>query len=237
RRHHNVYPITHSIVNDIVSDLTSGDIGVLPTGDTATGSASVVVTASGVGASLAVSDGLASVTISAVAGGEDASGSTAAGSAAIVISASGDGASTAAAAGAIAGTATLSGTGASTAAAAGTIAGTATLSGDGASTAAAAGTIAGTATLAAISENTSAERNEGHDATFVYPTTADYYVDQATGDDGNDGTSTGAAFKTIQAALDAADGDGDVSIAVRAGTYREALNFNGLVFSTKCRLH
>lgn len=54
-----------------------------------------------------------------------------------------------------------------------------------------------------------------------YGTTADYYVDQATGDDGNAGTSTGAAFETIGAAITAAQGDAGAVIAVRAGTYRE----------------
>lgn len=57
-----------------------------------------------------------------------------------------------------------------------------------------------------------------------YGTTADYYVDQATGDDGNAGTSTGAAFETLGAAITAAQGDAGAVIAVRAGTYRELVD-------------
>src|SRR6056297_3577436 len=63
----------------------------------------------------------------------------------------------------------------------------------------------------------------GWDATLDLGTTGDFYVDAATGDDGNPGTSTGAAFETIQAGVDAANtaGGGTVKIIGDGVKYRE----------------
>jgi parallel beta-helix repeat protein len=67
-----------------------------------------------------------------------------------------------------------------------------------------------------------------------YGTTADYYVDGTNGDDGNAGTSFGAAFATIQQAVDTIAGLGTKEgvIAIANGTYREQVSLGSTAFTT-----
>lgn len=60
---------------------------------------------------------------------------------------------------------------------------------------------------------------------YVSHAASAFYVDAVNGDDWNDGGSPGAAFATIQKAIDVA-GDGDV-VNVYPGVYREQLHFQG----------
>lgn len=58
----------------------------------------------------------------------------------------------------------------------------------------------------------------------AYAATTNFYVDPVNGSDGNSGTSTGAAFKTIQAAETAvraanANMTDDIVVNLRGGTY------------------
>lgn len=61
-----------------------------------------------------------------------------------------------------------------------------------------------------------------------------WYVDSATGNDANAGTSSGAPKKTIQSAINAASTGG--IITVRNGTYYENLDLNGKNFSASSNL-
>ena len=86
-----------------------------------------------------------------------------------------------------------------------------------------------TATTAAVTPgaaNYAAGYRSGHNA----GTDGDWFVDQATGDDGNAGTSTGAAFETIGAAVSAAlaAGTPGQTIRVRAGKYPETVDLSSL---------
>lgn len=56
-----------------------------------------------------------------------------------------------------------------------------------------------------------------------------YYVNAATGNDGNDGATTGTALKTIQAAIDRIPQivNHDVTVSLVAGTYNEAVVVSG----------
>jgi parallel beta-helix repeat protein len=68
-----------------------------------------------------------------------------------------------------------------------------------------------------------------------YGTTADYYVDGTNGDDdGNAGTSFGAAFATIQKAVDEIAGldTKEGVIAIANGTYREQVSLGSTAFTT-----
>ncbi|MEP5700261.1 MAG: hypothetical protein ABJN43_16660 [Sneathiella sp.] len=72
-----------------------------------------------------------------------------------------------------------------------------------------------------------AGRGEGWNSTSEFPTVADFYVDGSVASSG-DGANLGSAFKTLNEARAAAMAlPGPVSVAVKSGTYREALDFDG----------
>lgn len=67
----------------------------------------------------------------------------------------------------------------------------------------------------------------------MIPTSGDrsYYVNAATGNDSNDGLTSGTAFKTIQAAINKLPQivNHVITVTVAAGTYNETLNISGFM--------
>lgn len=79
----------------------------------------------------------------------------------------------------------------------------------------------------------------GADPDFTSLTVADYYVATAAdgGSDSNNGTSVGTPFLTLQKAIDTANGQSTVSIAVRGGIYRNSASLNNKSFSNLIHIH
>jgi hypothetical protein len=71
----------------------------------------------------------------------------------------------------------------------------------------------------------------GWDENYDAGTAASLYVDASRPDDSGDGTSLATAKKTVRAAIDLAT-TGDVTIAIRAGIYREKVRFSAGSFSS-----
>lgn len=73
-----------------------------------------------------------------------------------------------------------------------------------------------------------------------YGTTFNYYVDGTGGSNGNAGTSVGAAWATLDKAFDFLNANppgGDVTVGVRAGTYREKVSLESRTYLNKVGLY